>query len=666
MAKLGIAVATGFLIGIVATFVALRDQTLDVPTVQPAAKLPTPSPEQPPSDTPRTLGEITRLASDFEQTAALYQLLRRADVGTLDKLLAEADTLDNARQVRRTKSIILAQYAELDPTAAVTAAMATTGSDDALVRAVFAAWGKYDHAAALEQARGLPELQRRYAAVAVLGAADALDADERRKVADSFGVLPAFARMQAQESALDDPVAAWSEAIAAHGSKPDAAGREALWRIAQRWADSDPRAAVAAVAALPASAQRQSWLSTLVRHWAQVDLAATTAWAEALPRSPRRASLLANVAGVIAADAPHEAIAFAETLDGNARRQAIGAALNAWAEQDPAAAMAALDEMGRDIRDHWRRQIAGRWVDQDAHATWEWALSQPPSRARAMLLWIPLGAIARTDPLEAIALAGSLRGRERVEAITMALGTWASTDVRAAANWAARSNNVDPGERDGRLRTVLGTWARDDPLAALAWVEASNLSTGPAVSAVARQYAARSPRQAMDWVLSQPLGVQRQAIGGVVNAWARDAPQTAARAVARIRNDQVRAVGREALASTWGETDPNRALRWVAGLADAAARTDLTTRVLRLWVNYDADAAATHVRRMRDAGQRDAMTLTLIQSGTLPYNDPDLAEELYDAIADPEVRRRAAAMLWGIFKERNPERAERYRTAAGV
>ena len=666
MAKLGIAVATGLLIGIVATFVVLRDQAPDVPTVQPAAKLPTPSPGQSSSDTPRTLGEITRLASDFAQTAALYQRLRRADVATLDKLLAEADTLDSARQVRTTKSVILARYAELDPTAAVTAAMATTGSDDALVRAVFAAWGKYDHAAALDHARGLPELRRRYAAVAVLGAADALDADERRKVAESFGVLPAFARMQAQESALDDPVAAWSEAIAAHGSKPDAAGREALWRIAQRWADSNPRAAVAAVAALPASAQRQSWLSTLVRHWAQVDLAATTAWAEALPRSPARSSLLANVAGVIAADAPHEAIAFAETLDGNARRQAIGTALNAWAEQDPAAAMAALDEIDhRDMRDYWRRQIAGRWVDQDAHATWEWALSQPPSRARAMLLWIPLGAIAQTDPLEAIGLAESLRGRERVEAITMALGAWASTDVRAAANWAARSDNVDPGERDGRLRTVLGTWARDDPLAALAWVEASDLSSGPAVSAVARHYAARSPRQAMDWVLSQPLGVQRQAIGGVVNAWARDAPQTAARAVARIRNDQVRAVGREALASTWGETDPNRALRWVAGLADAAAREDLTSRVLRRWVNYDADGAATHVRRIRDAGQRDAMTLTLIQSAILPYNDPDLAEELYEAITDPEVRRRAAAMLLGIFQERNPERAERYRTAAG-
>lgn len=600
MVKLVIAVAAGLVVGLVAGLAILRGPAPDVPTVETAAKVPTPSVEQPAGATLQTLAEIIGLASDFEQTAALYQLLRHADTATLDRLLAEADTLERPRDARATKSIILARYAELEPVAAVKAAMATTGSDDALVRAVFAAWGRYDHAAALDHARALPELQRRYAAVAVLGTADALDAAEKREVAESFGVLPAFARMQAQESALDDPVAAWSEAVATHGPQPDATGAEALWRIAQRWADSDPHAAIAAVAALPHSTQRRSWLSTLIKHWARLDLAAASTWAEALPPTPERSSLLANVAGVIAEDAPLEAIAFAEALTGNARRQAIGAALDAWAEHDPSAAMAALDEVGdHTTRSRWQQQIASRWANRDAHATWEWALGQSPSRARARLLSIPLGIIAQTDPLEAVALAESLRGRERGEAMIMALATWASNDARAAANWAARAENVDPSGRDDRLRNVLDMWAREDPLAALAWIEGSKLSSGRAVSAVAGRYANRNPRQAMNWVLSQPVGIQRQAIAGVVSAWARDEPQAAARAVGRIRDEQARSAGQEALASTWAETDPNRALRWVASVSDAAARIELTTRVLQRWVNYDAGAAANHVRRVR-------------------------------------------------------------------
>ena len=419
------------------------------------------------------------------------------------------------------------------------------------------------------------------------------------------------------------------------------------------------------MAALAESPEQRSWLSTLVRHWAQVDLAAASAWAEALPAAAKRSRLLASVAGVIAEDAPHDAIAFAETLAGNARRQAIASALNAWAAQDPSAALAALDEMAdHAVPAYLKQQIVRHWVRQNARAAWEWAVSQSPSPSRVWLLRMPLGMIAQTDPLEAIALARGLRGRERRDAMAGALGTWASNDARAAANWAARADDVDPRERDDYLRYVLDVWGGEDASAALAWVEASSLSSGTAVSAVARQYAARSPRQALDWVLSQPLAVQRQAIAGVVIAWARDAPQAASRAVARIRDDQIRASGQNALASTWGDADPNRALRWAVGLADADRRSELTSRVLRRWANYDAQAAATYVRRVRDAGRRDAMALTLIES-QLPYNEPDVAEELYGYIRDPEVQRKAATMLRALFQNRYPERVERYRAAAG-
>ena len=72
MKKVAFAVATGFLVGIAAAFVVLREQAPDLPFVETAAELPTASAERPPSATPRTLSEIARLAGNFEQTAALY------------------------------------------------------------------------------------------------------------------------------------------------------------------------------------------------------------------------------------------------------------------------------------------------------------------------------------------------------------------------------------------------------------------------------------------------------------------------------------------------------------------------------------------------------------------------------------------------------------------
>ena len=102
----------------------------------------------------------------------------------------------------------------------------------------------------------------------------------------------------------------------------------------------------------------------------------------------------------------------------------------------------------------------------------------------------------------------------------------------------------------------------------------------------------------------------------------------------------------------------------MASVSDAARRTELTTRVLQRWVNYDAEAAASHVRRVCDNRLRDTVALTLISSA-LAYREPDVAEAMYEAISDPEVRRQAASLLFAIFEDRDPERAERYRPPAG-
>ena len=102
----------------------------------------------------------------------------------------------------------------------------------------------------------------------------------------------------------------------------------------------------------------------------------------------------------------------------------------------------------------------------------------------------------------------------------------------------------------------------------------------------------------------------------------------------------------------------------MAGLSDADTRRNLTTGVLRRWISYDAEAAVAHIRRIRNDRQRDDIAATLIQ-GNLTYNAPSLAEELYEHIADPEARQRAASMLYAFFRDRDPERAERYRADAG-
>ena len=636
MIKLGASIAIGFLAGAGAAvlLISYRAPNLELatiltePTVQRVAQDADPTEQS----NALTLAAIMRLPSDFEQAATLYQQLRNASRDTLERLLAEADALPSVHEARAAKTIILARFAELDPVGAVEAALASSHGDDALL-GVFAAWGKYDHDAALAYARRLPAPVRGDAVVAILTVADDLDVGSKRRIAQSFSVLPVFEQMQAQQSAHEDPAAAWYEALPADGTRSDGLRSQVLWEIARHWADTDPQQALAAVAALPKSGQRTTWLANLVGHWAQNDPDAATAWALAQPQSHERARMLANVARILAQDSPRQGLEFAEALTGEARQLAITSAFNAWAQQD-------------------------------ARAAWRWVVFLPPSPNRTSMLAQSLRRLAVTAPEEAVFLARMLRGHERRTAMDAALRAWARDDVRAAANWVAYMGGQAAADRESHLRGVLSIWARDDAVGAAAWIDASSLSSGAAVSAVAQHYADLDPQEALDWVLSQPRAIQRQAIWAVVHSWAREAPLAAVRAVARIRDTDVRAGGHAAIASAWGEADPDRALRWVTSLSDPNARRQLAAQVLRLWVRFDAKAATARVRKMRNANERDEMMLTLIT--TLLYEDPALSEELYLKLTDAQVRQRAAAALYRYWRDRDPGRADRYRALAGV
>lgn len=244
MVKLGIAVAIGFLAGAVAVMllVSHRADDLELATVlaEPVDEPAGQPVERKVRPGAQTLAAIMRTRSDFEQTAMLYQLLRDADAATIERLLAEADELRPAREAHAAKSIIVARYAVLDPDAAVQAVMAD-GGDPVLVRSVFAAWGKMDHAAALESARALPELTGRHAAMAILTVADALSEGQRRSVVRAFSVLSAFEQEQARTQARLDPAAAWRDALATHGGQAQGDAAQVLWQIAHRWRTRIPK-----------------------------------------------------------------------------------------------------------------------------------------------------------------------------------------------------------------------------------------------------------------------------------------------------------------------------------------------------------------------------------------------------------------------------------------
>ena len=604
-----------------------------VPSAAPAVRPPAPmSPAAPAGaglePAAETLAAISAIPSDFEQTAALYNLLRRADREQVAGLLAEADALRPRREGLAAKTIIYARLAELDPIAAVDRALGEKpGPHDYLAR-VFSAWAKHDLETALAHVRTLPPGRRAAAAAGVLEVSEGLAPERRAALAGDFSLQRRLAELEVLEEAHGDLALAWQAASA----EPALDARMLKLRaIAAQWVEADPQTALAAAVALPSGAATAELITRMVERWAMLDSDAALAWVIGRPDSPVHAEALAAVARVVAAEDPHRALALADQLDGGARRRTLKAAFQAWATVDAPAAMAALADMeGTGLPPGAQYDIIHTWAEADPKAAFEWARAQKQTLENMHLAIIPLQVLARSAPEQALALAEELGEPRLAQA----------------------------------LDAITGTWAATDPAAAAAWVAAAGPEAQQAAVQVAHAYAQASPSKAIAWAERLPAETKRLALPSVVQALALESPDEASDVVAAIRDQTMRAEASAALVTAWAQTAPEDASRWIARNATAEERPRLLAQVFGMWGHVDRDGAASALRRMRRQADRDHATLALIISAA--YEDPDFAEDLYRGIRAEGTKREAARMLFSQFAQDDPERAKRYQEAAGI
>ena len=579
-----------------------------------------------------TLANILLRPSDFQQTLALYARLVDAKRETLERLLDESEQMQPRREGRAAQSIIYSRYAELDPNAAVDRIIASGLSEHYVhsLEQVFRVWAKYDRAAALRRAETLPSIYRRLAGAAILSVSEDALPGQRDEIAASFGLRGQLEQMQADEAMRDGPAIAWQQALAA----PPGPHRIAvLMRIANDWAERDPRQALAAIAELPQVDLRQPMRSQLMVVWATRDRRAARAWVDALPTSEERTEMVGAFAFGLVQEAPQEALDFILTLAGPERSAAAQWVFRAWADQDPRAAVDALATLDAAIVESSARAALQTWAHADPYAAFEWVSRQDTLPQDGSLYTAPLLGIAAYEPVEALDFALEL-ANGRSEAVAM----------------------------------VLRVWARNDAPAAAAWLQqASVLVDGSVVADIASYYADLDIDKAWDWLRTQPKPQQRSALYTIVPQLARGAESLAdvGRIIDRIDDADIRNQAIRLAANEWVQRDPREVVHWVGRMAKGEDLASVQRGVFETWGAVDRDAAAAHVRRLRTAAERDAAHAGLVFAG-LHERDADFAESMYGRIRTSVGRREAAQRLYRFWQEDDPARAERYREEAGV
>jgi hypothetical protein len=326
--------------------------------------------------------------------------------------------------------------------------------------------------------------------------------------------------------------------------------------------------------------------------------------------------------------------AWSETLDlANRQQQSqqLRMLAGAWAQVDPAAAMAAVENLDRpDLAMQLKSQVIRHWADQDAEAAMEWALAQPISPERAGLVSASLMSLASTDPQRAFALTDGLSGVARQQAMVNVLGVWSRVDPKMALQTATSISNDEMRRR--------------------------------AVVQIAGAYAQMYPNEAAQWLAELGPAEGDQAAVMVVGVLARHDPQLAVDLVAGISDPDHQRNAASRLAGSWARTDPEAAARWASEVDDSELRTQLLGNVLPTWALFDSDAALRFIDGIKDVRSRESAITGVMFS----VRDAAVSDELYESLTLPENKRLAAMQLFQTWMHVDPSRSAMYQQAAGI
>jgi hypothetical protein len=325
----------------------------------------------------------------------------------------------------------------------------------------------------------------------------------------------------------------------------------------------------------------------------------------------------------------HDALAIGNR---DQRQQELFAVAHAWAQQDPQAAIRAIES----LRDRRQRemllQIALQsWSQKSPREAAEWILARPPSQQRLQLLAESLGAYVAKAPSAAMEMLERLSPSEKQMMVPQVLMNWAGTDPRAAAAWLEKQDDSEVHRR--------------------------------AYMFIATAFAEQDSDEALRWAASLPEERAQEVMSQVIQRIAYEDPERAAGMLRQVDEGPQRDSAISNVALAWAQSDPRAALSWVEKQTRSDSTPDLYRTVFGQWAVYDAEAAASQLNFILESDTRNAAILGMFENASL---DVGVVDRLYQRLDGAEARHQAAGQLYYRFRESDPQAAERYRIAAGI
>lgn len=404
----------------------------------------------------------------------------------------------------------------------------------------------------------------------------------------------------------------------------DGEARKALAKLSE----AEVQSALALLATMPKTQDRDSLRASLYRAWAKLNPAA--AWKAALEDKTGNSngSYLSSVAGEVAKTQPAKAIDLALSLGmGGRRAEVLQSVFSEWSKVDAQAAVAYLNKHP-DLPSNY------------------WGLGQA------------LGEVAEKDPVQAAALALSLSDQQtRNYALSSVLGSWAQRDPKAALSWA--SSIANPKQREDATSQTFRGWAEQDPQAAMtaaAGLGDANLRQA-ALQAAWQSWFSKDPAAAMRYMGQSGDERLMRNVGWNLGNGGVFTPQETMDLLANIPDGQAKQdmvnniVSNDIWRGRFAE-----AIGMLNGLPDSSQRDWSLEELGRKWAEADAPATAAWLKQQPDSTDRDLAVAGL--STTLAKTDPQAAIQWAESIPDDGVKSSTLKNIAVRWLSNDPARAE--------
>jgi len=280
---------------------------------------------------------------------------------------------------------------------------------------------------------------------------------------------------------------------------------------------------------------------------------------------------------------------FRNSPSANLRGSERSLILQAWAERDPNAALAFLQEKGAE---DWERETAvATWAASDPQAAFAWASSAADEGDVNNWLLGATRGIATTNPELARDFIAQLEGRTRDQALDAIQPFVMQYGFEYASAWIA--GVTDPEVQNRASRSMARDLANLDPAQAAQWnASMAKVEVRRDVSeTVSDSWARADLPAARAWVEGLPENTKSEAAEGVARHFARQDPAAAAQWLAGLGNNPDLDGARQILIEESFRNSPETSLGFVANVSDPQAQAGIYRRYLGGWMRRDENAA---------------------------------------------------------------------------